>query len=261
MRESIETARPRQARTRAARGRLWRTLAPALAGCAMLACVVVAGAKSLRADDDWHVLERHTNSASADASAAPAAKAAGVTLVACGEAARPAGEPYKTIVAQLNDMWGTNFPVYESLKPGSPHATTGGCIFYNQQFLDSLLQQWMNIDDPDAIRPMLYAIFAHELGHLAHGDVDPATAGIPVRNKELAADQFAGYSLERIGIRRLDPAEVTRYWQLTGDDFTGGASGHGNGGERIAAFQEGWHRAEVGLPEQGTEPAGGLGEP
>ncbi|HEY9158513.1 MAG TPA: hypothetical protein VIO10_11295, partial [Candidatus Binatus sp.] len=195
------------------------------------------------------------------AGAAPAAKAASRTLVACGEAARPAGEPYKTIVAQLNDMWATNFPVYESLKADSPHASSGGCIFYNRQFLDSLLQRWMKVDDPDAVRPMLYAIFAHEIGHLAHGDFDPGSDKVPVRNKELAADQFAGYSLERMGIRRLDPVEVTRYYQLTGDDFVGAASGHGSGGERTTAFQDGWHRAEIGLPEQGTQPAGGLGEP
>jgi hypothetical protein len=233
----------------------------ALAAFAMLAGIVIGAANSVRADDDWHVVERHTTNAPADTDTAPAATTAAGTFKACGEAARPAGEPYKTIVAQLNDMWGTNFPVYESFRVGSPHASTGGCIFYNQQFLNTLLQQWMRIDDPDAVRPMLYAIFAHELGHQAHGDLDPASAGVPSKNKELAADQFAGYSLERMGIRRLDPVEVTRYYQLTGDDFVGAASGHGNGGERTNAFQDGWHRAEVGLSEQGTRPAGGLGEP
>ena len=236
----------------------------ALAAFAMLAGGVVSGANSVRADDDWQVIERHTTTqAPADTSpgAAPAAKAAGAALVACGEAARPATEPYETIVAQLNDMWGTNFPVYESLRAGSPHASSGGCIFYNQRFLDTLFQQWMKIDDQDAVRPMLYAIFAHELGHLAHADFDPGNAGVPVKNKELAADHFAGYSLERMGIRRLDPVEVTRYYQLTGDDFFGAVSGHGNGGERTTAFQDGWHRAELGLTEQGTQPAGGLGQP
>jgi hypothetical protein len=64
-----------------------------------------------------------------------------------------------------------------------------------------------------------------------------------------------------MGMRRLDPAEVTSYYKVIGDDFVGAKSGHGNGEERIAAFQEGWHRAEAGLPEQGTQPAGGLGEP
>jgi hypothetical protein len=227
---------------------------------------VVLCARDARALDDWQVIQRHTTTASAPAAAgagaaAPAVTAADGTVTACGETAHPAGEPYKAIVSQLNDMWGTNFQVYESLSAGSPHARNGGCIFYNQKFLDSLLQQWMRIDDPDAVRPMLYAIFAHEIGHLAHDDFDPASQNVPVRNKELAADQFAGYSLERIGIRRLDPAEVTRYYQLTGDDFVGHASGHGNGEERATAFEDGWHRAEVGLPEQGTQQAGGLGEP
>lgn len=256
MREPLETTPAPRARRRAA----------ALAASAMLAgvFVVVAGANSIQADEDWHVVERHTTTqapADADAGPAPAARVAGPLLMACGELARPAGEPYKSIVVQLNEMWETNFPVYESVKAGSPHASRGGCIFYNQQFLDGLFQRWMRIDDPDAVRPMLYAIFAHEIGHLAHGDFDPGQHNVPVKNKELAADQFAGYSLERMRIRRLDAVEVTRYYQLTGDDFGGIESGHGTGIERTAAFQEGWHRAEAGLPEQGTRPAGGLGQP
>ena len=251
------------ARAREARGRICRAVATTLAACAMLALVVVLCARDARAQDDWKVIERHTTSqAPADAGAAAPAVAAGSGEVqACGETARPASGSYKTIVTQLNDMWGTNFKVYESLSAGSPHARNGGCIFYNQKFLDSLFQQWMKIDDPDAVRPMLYAIFAHEIGHLAHDDFDPANENVPIKNKELAADQFAGYSLERIGIRRLDSVEVTRYYQLTGDDFVGHASGHGNGEERTTAFEDGWHRAEIGLPEQGTQPAGGLGEP
>ncbi len=226
---------------------------------------VVLCARDARAQDDWQVIERHTTSpAPAEAgagAAAPAVAAADGTVVACGETARVAGEPYKSIVSQLDDMWGTKFQVYESLGAGSPHARNGGCIFYNQKFLDNLFQQWMKIDDPDAVKTMLYAIFAHEIGHLAHSDFDPSNDNVPVKNKELAADQFAGYSLERMGIRRLDPVEVTRYYQLTGDDFVGQASGHGNGEERTTAFQDGWHRAEIGLPEEGTQPAGGLGEP
>ena len=225
--------------------------------------VTIALPQSIRAQilaqDDWKVIERHTTNAPAEAAEAPAGKA-GDGAERCGEAARPAQEPYKSIVAQLNDMWGTTFPVYESVSVMSPHASTGGCIFYNLQFLNNLMGNWMKVDQ-DAVRPMLYAIFAHELGHLAHGDVDPANGNVPVKNKELAADQFAGYSLARLGIRRLDSEEVTRYYQLTGDDFVGHASGHGNGAERIAAFQDGWHRAEVGLSEQGSRPAGGLGEP
>jgi hypothetical protein len=206
------------------------------------------------------VIERHTTSAPAETGEAPAAKA-GNNIEPCGEPARPAQEPYKSIVAQLNDMWGTNFPLYESVSAVSPHAHSGGCIFYNREFLDSLMGKWMRIDDPDAVRPMLYAIFAHEIGHLAHDDFAPSQDNVPVKNKELAADQFSGYSLARLGIRRLDPDEITRYYLMTGDDFVGHASGHGNGAERTTAFQDGWHRAEVGLPEQGSRPAGGLGEP
>jgi hypothetical protein len=231
----------------------------------MLAGAVVLSARLARAQDDWQVTERHTKSQSSEdsgaAAPAPAVATGTGTVAACGEQAKPAGEPYKTIVSQLNDMWGTNFQVYESTSAGSPHARNGGCLFYNQQFLNSLFQQWMRIDDPDTVKPMLYAIFAHEVGHLAHGDFDPNNENVPVKNKELAADQFAGYSLERMGLRRLDSVEVTRYYQLTGDDFVGAASGHGNGEERTTAFQDGWHRAEIGLPEQGTQPAGGLGEP
>ena len=254
MRESVETTAP------APRARI----AIALAAAAILAATVLLGADRVSADDDWHVVERHSTTeppADTGTGEVPGANAAGGALVACGEAARPAGEPYKSIVAQLNGMWETNFPVYESLKPMSPHASSRGCIFYNRPYLDALLQQWMRIDDPAAVEPMLYAIFAHELGHLAHGDFDPAERNVPLENKELAADQFAGYSLQRMGIRRLDPVEVTRYYQLTGDDFGGIASGHGNGAERTAAFQNGWHRAEVGLPEQGARPARGLGQP
>jgi hypothetical protein len=231
----------------------------------MLAVVVGARATRARAQDDWHVTERHTKTSPAQAGAAATAPApqasADGTFVACGEQARPAGEPYKTIVAQLNDMWGTKFPVYETVSPAGPHSSTGGCIFYNEQYLNAILKQWMKIDDDHAVRPMLYGVFAHELGHQAHGDLDPANENIPTKNKELAADQFAGYSLQRMGLRRLDPTEVTHYWLLMGDDFGGRDSGHGNGEERIEAFQNGWHRAELGLPEEGTTPAGGLGEP
>ena len=225
---------------------------------------VVLHARVARAQDDWQVIERHTKTAPAEdgaADPAPAVKAGAGEVQACGETARPASEYYKSIVAQLNDMWGTNFHVYESLASGSPHARNGGCIFYNQKFLDGMFQQWMRIDDPDSVKPMLYAIFAHEIGHLAHGDFDPASVNVPLKNKELSADQFAGYSLQRMGIRRLDSVEVTRYYQLTGDDFVGHVSGHGNGEERTTAFEDGWHRAQVGLSEQGTQPAGGLGEP
>ncbi len=226
----------------------------------MAALALASTSASSYAQDDWKVIERHSSGAAAESNATPAPKA-GAILVACGEQAEPASEPYKSIVAQLNDMWGTSFPLYESINPVSPHAHDGGCIFYNGKYLDSLLQQWMNIRNEDEVKPMLYAIFAHELGHLTLGDFDASAESVPGKNKELAADQFAGYSMQRLGIRRLDATEITRYYQLTGDDFVGRGSGHGSGEERSAAFQDGWHRAQVGLPEQGTRPAGGLGQP
>lgn len=220
----------------------------------------VAISHTVRADDDWHVVERHRSAGAGQSANAPAAKS-GEVMLPCGEPARAAEEPYRSIVAQLNEMWGTNFPVFQSLKVTSPHAHVGGCIFYNAEYLHGLVQQWMNIKDEDAVTTMLYAIFAHEIGHLAHGDFDTDADNVPVRNKELAADQFAGFSVQRLGRRRLDAEQVTQYYQLTGDDFVGHASGHGSGSERTSAFQDGWHRAEVGLPEQGARPSGGLGEP
>ncbi|HEY6420466.1 MAG TPA: hypothetical protein VIX59_15845 [Candidatus Binataceae bacterium] len=223
---------------------------------------VLAAALPAFAQDDWQVIERHDNTGASGAGAkVPQPKADAKLVVACGENAHPATEPYKSIVSQLNDLYGTSFPVYESVRVMSPHASSGGCIFYNRDFLASLMGNWMKIDDPSAAQPMLYAIFAHELGHLSHDDFSSRNQGGPPKNRELAADQFAGYTVERLGVRRLDPDEVTKYYQLTGDDFTGGASGHGTGDERTNAFLDGWHRAEVGLPESSGRPAGGMGEP
>ena len=105
-----------------------------LAACMMLAVVVGTRATSrARADDDdWHVVERHehhhspANASTCQGAAAGQGGGQRRPCMVCGEQARPAGEPYQSIVAQLNDMWGTNFPVYESLSPGSPHASSGG---------------------------------------------------------------------------------------------------------------------------------------
>jgi hypothetical protein len=232
-----------------------------------LAAVAMYPTPPASAQDDWHVVERHTHATSPDASdesqQAPAQAQSGdaKTFTVCGESARAATEPYTSIVNELDSMWSTRIKVYESVAQMSPHAVTGGCIFYNQKYLTMLMGDWMNMRDADAVNPMLYAIFAHEMGHVIHGDVNPELKGVPQKDKELAADHIAGYSLQRIGIRRLDPAEITRYYQLTGDDFTGGGGGHGNGGERAAAFQDGWHRAEMGLPETGGRPAGGFDAP
>ncbi|HUO04470.1 MAG TPA: hypothetical protein VMU16_04660 [Candidatus Binataceae bacterium] len=246
--------------------RCWRVAAVA----AISAVAFIGGVRTARAQDDWEVVKRVPAQQAAPPAtigrpAAPAAGAAAASSygvsVKCGEPAQPASEQYQSIMSELNGMWGTDFKIYETPMSVSPHAATGGCIFYNEKYLNMLLQKWMSINDPNATRSMLYAIFAHELGHEAHGDLDPGSADVPVKNKELAADQFAGYSVQRLGLPRLDPDQITQYYQLTGDDFVGAASDHGNGAERSAAFNNGWHRAEMGLPEASERPAGGLGEP
>jgi hypothetical protein len=232
-----------------------------VAAAMALAALAAVGDSSSFAQGDWHIVERRATE--------PAPAAAGTagqhtqsnpsTFVVCGEDARGASEPYDSIVEQLNQLWGADIHVYESVAANSPHASSGGCIFYNRKYLAMLFERWMNVQDPEAVRPMLYAIFAHEMGHELHGDTEPGAT--PARERELSADRFAGYSLERLGMRRLDPTEVTAYYQLTGDDFTGGDGTHGSGAERASAFEDGWHRAALGLREQDVEPAGGLGEP
>jgi hypothetical protein len=178
---------------------------------------------------------------------------------ACGETARPAQEPYKSIVAQLNQMWGTHAKVYESVTPMSPHASTGGCIFYNSEFQQMLTSRWMGISDDDQLRPMLYAINAHELGHIIHGDLTAARANIPLKQKELEADRFAGYTLQRLGVKRFDAADTEHYYQAVGDDYVGAQNSHGTGAQRTTAFQEGWDLARTGAREDSTDrPAGGL---
>ena len=236
-------------------GRRQNTIAWVAATLALLA--LSAEPRTARAADDWQVIEKHTQDSAPEPDSAPKSDA---TVVACGERARPATDAYRAIVSQLNDMNGVDFHVYESVTETGPHAREGGCIFYNRAFLATLLANWMNISDPAAMNPMLYAIFAHEEGHLIHEDFDPRNQRIAAKTKELAADQFAGYTLERLGMR-LDSDEITRYYQLTGDDFFGQAGDHGSGEERAEAFRDGWHRAQVGLPEQGQRPAGGFGTP
>ena len=163
-----------------------RVISQLAVGCAALALALAVGASGARAqsaDDDWEVVDRTitTRQTTQDraaatgnpqvASAQPPNGAPAGTFVACGELARPAQEPYKSIVASLNQMWGTHAKVYESVTPMSPHASTGGCIFYNTEFQQMLTSRWMGITDDDQLRPMLYAIYAHELGHIIHGDL------------------------------------------------------------------------------------------
>lgn len=242
----------------AARRRGALAIAARCAGLALAIWAAVSTAAPALAQDDWQVVEQHHDSPQSPSPSSSAAKPAarGGVFDACGEKARAATAPYTSIVAQLNDMYGANYPVYESVADVSPHANSSGCIFYNRKFLASLLGTWMNITRGDARSPMLYAIFAHEFGHLQHDDFSSSNQYVPQESKELAADQFAGYTMERLGFRRLDPGEIEKYYQLTGDDFVGAHGSHGTGKERTSAFEDGWRRAEVGLPEQGARPAG-----
>jgi hypothetical protein len=231
-----------------------------LLGCAALALAMSAGsiARAQSADDDWEVVDRTITTRQTPQEREAAARnpqvasmqvpngAPSGTFVKCGELARPAQEPYKSIVATLNQLWGSHAKVYESVTPMSPHASTGGCIFYNTEFQQMLTSRWMGITDDDQLRPMLYAIYGHELGHIVHGDLTAKRASVPLETKELEADRFAGYTLWRLNIKRFDAADTERYYQAVGDDFVGAQGSHGTGAQRIAAFQEGWDRARTG---------------
>jgi hypothetical protein len=222
-------------------------------------------------DDDWEVVQQPATTQKANqaaiastehrsplASSAPSSTDQGKVFLACGEPARSAQEPYKSIVASLNQMWGAHAKVYESIAPGSPHASPGGCIFYNTEFMEMLTSRWMGITDDDELRPMLYAINAHELGHIVHGDLTAARAGVPLETKELEADRFAGYTLWRLNVKRFDAEDTERYYQAVGDDFVGAGVSHGTGKQRTSAFQEGWDLARTGAREDTGRPPGGL---
>ena len=60
----------------------------------------------------------------------------------CGEMARPAAEPYKSIVANIEREWGASAPVYESIRGVLARRilSRGGCIFYNPAFMESFLR-------------------------------------------------------------------------------------------------------------------------
>ena len=243
-----------------------------LAACAALALTLAVGFTSARAqsaDDDWEVVERTTttrpttqrrlNAGGQLGSLNAQNGAPAGTFIACGEPARPAQEPYKSIVATLNQMWGTHTKIYESVTPMSPHASTGGCIFYNSEFQQMLTSRWMGITDDDQLRPILYAINAHELGHIIHGDLGEKRANVPLETKELEADRFAGYTLWRLNVKRFDAADTEHYYQAVGDDYVGAAGSHGTGKQRTTAFQEGWDLARTGTREDSAQrPAGGL---
>ena len=177
------------------------------------------------------------------------APANGSTFVACGEPARRANSRMKSLVSAVDDVWSARIRVYESVAPAPPHARRGGCVFYNQAFLNLLLLRRLLVQDPGVIEPLLYAIMAHEVGHEMHQDFSPERAGVSSQTKELEADRFAGYTLEHLNIG-LD--NIIPYYSLAGDEFGGqarAANSHGVSMSRTAALKNGWDLAEWNQPE------------
>lgn len=179
----------------------------------------------------------------------PAVSAQRTVFVACGEYAHPASSRMRAIVAAINDVWDAHLRVYQSVGIAPPHARPGGCVLYNPLYLNALMQRLM-IRDRAVADAMLYAIFAHEVGHELHGDFGPQRAQVSSETRELEADRFAGYTLERLNIG-LD--NITPYYSLAGDEFSGAqatsANAHGVSVRRTAALRKGWDLAEWNQPE------------
>lgn len=249
-----------------------RTFARTAIAALILGCAALGARAALAQDDDWSVVsshrsesqpvQSHRSEASRPAKAAPSQAepsqdehgapeasaqepepAADGAEMICGEMARPAAEPYKSIVANIDREWGIDAPVYESVRPSSPHVSRAGCIFYNPAFMEVFLRgETDEHGEPDKTS-MIYAIMAHELGHIEHHDYERTS--VSSVNKELQADRFSGYTLSRLSIPRDN---ITPFYSLGGDEFSG-VHDHGFSSERIAAFDKGWKAAEWKRPE------------
>ena len=199
---------------------------------------------------------RRPPTASAPAASSPASGAAG-SFVACGERATNPAPGVAAMVARIDALWNADVKVYVSVAPEPPHAMAGGCIFYSPATLAALIGERLDLRDPSEVKPMLYAIFAHEVGHEYHRDFSAARAATPNRIKELEADRFAGYTLEKLDV----PASgLAPYWSLAGDEFGAGPR-HGTSTERVDAFREGWRLAEWDRPENSKSVTAASDEP
>jgi hypothetical protein len=223
----------------------------------ILAAIGLATAQAF-ADDDWEAVPSTPPAeTSAPATVSPGTPPVGAAhhratrnasvapggsnvAIVCGERAVPPSPKIQAIVAQINGAWGSHVHVYQSVAPEGPHAMAGGCIFYNPAALAMLLGLRLDLTDPNVMTPMLYAIFAHEVGHEVHGDFDASRVPVPSEIKELEADRFSGYTMQKLGVSATGLAP---YWLMTGDEFGAGAK-HGSSEQRVAAFKEGWHEAE-----------------
>jgi hypothetical protein len=170
-------------------------------------------------------------------------------FVACGEHARKAGRRIREIVGAIDGVWDAHVRVYESVAVAPPHARPGGCILYNPVYMNFLMQRLL-IHDGAVAEAMLYAIMAHEVGHELHGDFSASRRQVSSETKELQADRFAGYTLERLNIG-ID--SITPYYSLAGDEFNGGqtrtGNEHGVSMSRTEALKKGWERAQWNQPE------------
>jgi hypothetical protein len=175
----------------------------------------------------------------------PGASTEGSAFIACGEPARKASDRMRAIVSAIDDVSSSHVRVYESVAPLPPHARPGGCIFYNPVYLN-LLMRHLLVQDSSMVEPLVYAIMAHEVGHEMHDDFSAARADISTQTKELQADRFAGYTLQHLNIG-LD--NITPYYSLAGDEFSGTASSHGDSMRGTAALKNGWDLAEWNQPE------------
>jgi len=243
-------------------------IAAALGVAASIAFPLTAWAGD--ADGDWEVVSAPPQeeqpprpdaqmSTPPDMAPAPdaASASAGRVVVACGEKVVPASPQVQQIVAQINRVWNSDVKVYQSVQALGPHAREGGCIFYNPDVMNGLLNGWMNIKEAREVQPMVYAIFAHEIGHEVHNDFAPERAKLTSDERELEADRFSGYTMSYL---RIQPADIKDYFRTVGDDFVGGNS-HGSSDQRATAFEYGWKLAEAGSSEQSIVPATGLGQP
>jgi predicted metalloprotease len=253
-----------------------RTILP-LIGVAAVALLLANCSGITFAQDDWEVVQ-HSQSgqsedqgaASADTSTAPASATSsaassasgkdGKATTVCGERATPAAPAIKAIIDRINELWGSNFQVYQTVALEQPHASAGGCIFYNMTAMNMLMALRLDVNDPNAAAPMLWAIFAHEAGHEYHRDSEASRADVPIEIKELEADRFAGYTLEKLQIRATD---LTPFWTMTGDEYGGGANAtnqHGSSAQRVAAFKQGWNLAEWNRAEDSQSVQDALNE-
>jgi len=213
-------------------------------------------------DDDWEVVRpgAGANDSVGPRPQSPNTRAEGAeppsmrVFVACGERATPPSAEVATIVGRINELWGAHVRVYQTVAPMPPHAAPGGCIFYNRTALMALMGNRLQVSDAGIAGPLLYAIFAHEVGHEMHHDLDASRAGIPVQVKELEADRFAGYTMQKLDV---PSGSLAPYWSMAGDEFGSGGPSHGSSGQRLDAFKQGWDLAEWNRPETSSAvPAG-----